>query len=231
MSFTVVIPVLNEVVSLPELLGDIHGQTLKPMQTVVGDCGSTDGSLVLLKGSYPQVVITHARHKSPACARNIGVSSVESEYIIFIDADIRLPENFCRGLLDSHIQTNSDITYPKFLSDGKSLMGAVHVGYVRMWLRFWRIVKPEKGIGGVLCINRHVFESLGRFNEAMLKGEDVDLYTSASKAGYKINYCESVQCYVSSRRTKGFGIIRTILVDGPILSKLNKNKRDYQSYK
>lgn len=231
MSFSIVIPVLNEATCLPVLLDDIASQTLKPEMIIVSDCGSTDGTLDMLEEQYPDVVVVNAGKKSPAVARNVGSEGLKTDQTLFVDADISLPNGFCQNLLESHITSKADISYPKFMSDGKSVMGAVHVGYVRLWLWFWRMVKPEKGIGGVICIERNVFETLGKFDDGLIKGEDVDLYMKASRAGYAINYCNSVNCYVSSRRTRGFGIVRTFLADGPVFSRLRKGKRDYSSYK
>jgi len=231
MSFIIVIPVFNEVLLLPELLNDIARQTLKPEKIIVADCGSIDGTLEMLAKKYPTVFVAHSQQKSPAGARNAGSKVVMTKQIVFVDADICIPNEFFDQMLSSHLQTDADVTYPKFVSDGKSVMGAIHAGYVRFWLWFWRIMKPEKRIGGVICINRNVFEALGGFNDSLVKGEDVELYMAASRAGYKINCCRTVQCFVSSRRTRGFGIVKTFLADGPLFSKIRRNKRDYESYK
>jgi glycosyltransferase involved in cell wall biosynthesis len=231
MSFSIVIPVLNEAVCLPLILGDIADQTLRPELVVVADCGSTDGTLELLKERYPYIVLVKSQDKSPASARNEGAMAVNSDHLMFIDADVRIPQDFCSELLDCDSRASADISYPKFLSDGKSVMGAIHVWYVRLWLWFWRRVKPDRGIGGVVCIKRGVFEVLGKFNENLIKGEDVELYMKASKSGFKINYCKTVICHVSSRRTRGLGIVRTILEDGPVIRKTRRNQRDYVSYK
>lgn len=232
MSFSIVIPVLNEVNYLPALLDDITSQDTKPDEVIVGDCGSNDGTLEMLKAKYPNVLLASSKLKNPGAARNSGAQMVNTEQIIFIDADIRIPHNFCGDLIRSHKTVNADITYPKFLNDGKSIKGALHLKLIRIWIWYWRHSKPDKGMGGLICVNTKVHKSLGGFDESMVKGEDVKYFVMASRRGLNINYSKNVSCNVSSRRIRGMGLTGVLFDDG-FLSKLvhKKPKRDYEGYK
>jgi glycosyltransferase involved in cell wall biosynthesis len=92
---SVVIPILNEMETLPRLLDALLQQTLLPLEIIVVDSGSTDGSI--------QVVEQRARQQGlgaggcrvivnpdgmPGANRNRGVAEAKGEWIAFLDGGI-----------------------------------------------------------------------------------------------------------------------------------------------
>ena len=87
---SVVIPVYNAEAFLDELLDSITGQTLKEIEIICVDDGSTDNSLEILK-KYAQkdkrITIMQQNNMHAGVARNSGISIAKGEYIHFMDAD------------------------------------------------------------------------------------------------------------------------------------------------
>jgi len=88
MKISVVIPVLNEVVNLPDAIGSVRAAIPNP-EIIAVDGGSTDGSLEWLQ-SQPNVVLVQAvRGKGPQ--QNAGGDIASGDVILFLHADCRLP--------------------------------------------------------------------------------------------------------------------------------------------
>ncbi|ADV64743.1 glycosyltransferase family 2 protein [Desulfurococcus mucosus] len=98
---SIVIPVKNERGNVEQLIMSIYGQTYRPIEVVVVDGGSTDGTLealqelkAKLKGAGFAIKVLKEEDfgslRSPANARNIGVLNSSGEVIVFFDADFDL---------------------------------------------------------------------------------------------------------------------------------------------
>ena len=91
--FSIVIPALNEEKFLPNLLKDLIKQSFTDFQVVVVDGRSTDQtvakSLTLAKQLPLTVITSQVRHVSHQ--RNLGLKHSRGKWVIFIDADARLP--------------------------------------------------------------------------------------------------------------------------------------------
>ena len=94
----IVIPILNESASLPDLLLGIDAQLLQPREIVFVDAGSTDGSQLLIREwarntafAERTVSVLELPGGLPGSGRNAGVSAAKSEWIAFIDGGI-IPE-------------------------------------------------------------------------------------------------------------------------------------------
>ena len=85
----VVIPTLNEACNLPELLGDLREVAL-PLHVIVADGGSHDDTAALAQAGGATVVHT-ARGR--AVQMNGGARACGAEWLCFLHADVRLPEN------------------------------------------------------------------------------------------------------------------------------------------
>lgn len=88
---SVIIPVYNIEKYLAECLESVCNQTLKEIQIVVVDDGSTDGSAAICKAyaqRYPHILeYYHKENGGSASARNMGLEHARGEYIGFIDSD------------------------------------------------------------------------------------------------------------------------------------------------
>jgi rSAM/selenodomain-associated transferase 2 len=85
----VVIPTLNEAHNLPELLGDLREVAL-PLHVIVADGGSQDDTAALAEAGGATVVHTATGR---AVQMNGGARVCGAEWLCFLHADVRLPEN------------------------------------------------------------------------------------------------------------------------------------------
>lgn len=87
---SVIIPVYNTGEYLKQCLDSVLGQTLKEIEILCVDDGSTDGSGDVLE-EYAQkdnrVKVYHQQNKFAGCARNLGLRHAAGKYLVFWDAD------------------------------------------------------------------------------------------------------------------------------------------------
>ena len=87
---SVIVPVYNAEKYLSECVDSILGQTLKDIEVILVDDGSTDSSpeicdLYILNDSRVKVI--HKPNGRAASARNAGLKIAKGEYIAFVDSD------------------------------------------------------------------------------------------------------------------------------------------------
>ncbi|MDX2100513.1 MAG: glycosyltransferase [Leptolyngbyaceae cyanobacterium bins.59] len=117
MFFSVVIPTYNRKPILEKCLRALEHQEIPPnspiqgYEIVVVDDGSTDGTLEWLwsaSAAFPHVRTFEQDHQGPAAARNLGVEQAKGDFIIFIDSDLVVLDNFLQAhtiALQTHEQS------------------------------------------------------------------------------------------------------------------------------
>jgi glycosyltransferase involved in cell wall biosynthesis len=109
---SVVIPVWNVVRLLPRCLDSLLAQTHRPLEIIVVDDGSTDGSLEVMlgyHGRHPEIQVVTQRHRGIGPARNAGVSIAHGEYVFFVDADDWVEPEFVADLVGIAETTRADV--------------------------------------------------------------------------------------------------------------------------
>jgi len=116
---SIIIPVYNQANKLIKCLNSIRFQTLKDLEVIIVNDGSTDdvinkiGKFTLeLEKSNENLsikVITQENRGAPF-ARNRGFSESNGEFVIFCDADIVMKEDMLEIMLDT-LNNNKDISY------------------------------------------------------------------------------------------------------------------------
>jgi len=91
--FSFVIPTKDDTKDLVELLNSIKKQKHKNYEVIIVDA-SKDGSIKNIAKKYNANFIKEIPRISPSNARNIGWKKAKGEWIVFIDADHFLPQNF-----------------------------------------------------------------------------------------------------------------------------------------
>ena len=87
---SVCVPVYNAQLYLEECIQSLIGQTLKDIQLIFVNDGSTDKSKSILdkyKKQYKNIVIIDQENQGLGGARNTALKYVEGEYVGFVDAD------------------------------------------------------------------------------------------------------------------------------------------------
>ncbi len=87
---SVIIPVYNVEKYLRECLDSVRNQTLKEIEIICVDDGSTDGSLEILRKyeqQDPRVKVLCQKNQYAGVARNSGMKIARGKYLVFLDSD------------------------------------------------------------------------------------------------------------------------------------------------
>jgi len=103
-SVSVIIPAFQSAVTIQRCLASVAAQTVKPLEAIVIDDGSRDGSFEIaesLRGEMKGIdlIVIRQTNKGAGAARNAGCRIAKGEWLAFLDADDAwLPEKLERSL-------------------------------------------------------------------------------------------------------------------------------------
>jgi len=109
---SVVIPVWNGAPYLEKCLTSILTQSIKDLEIIVVDDGSTDDTWTILTrmaAADGRIRPIHQENAGASVARNTGLDNARGEYVRFIDADDAVPEGSFERLLASAQANDSDL--------------------------------------------------------------------------------------------------------------------------
>lgn len=115
---SVIVPIYNSAKYLEKCIESLINQTLKDIEIILIDGGSTDGSIKIIE-SYlkkdKRLIFLKENLKNQASARNLGLKQAKGEYISFIDSDDWVESDFLKKLYDNAKKNNSDISFCSFI--------------------------------------------------------------------------------------------------------------------
>jgi glycosyltransferase involved in cell wall biosynthesis len=109
---SVIIPVYNAEKYLRKCLDSVVNQTLRDIEIICVNDGSTDGSFATLEEyakKDSRIVIINQNNGGLSCARNSGLGITKAEYITFIDSDDWVELNMCEIFYNTIEKKNVDI--------------------------------------------------------------------------------------------------------------------------
>lgn len=109
---SIILPVFNLETHLKQCLNDLTNQTLKEIEIICINDGSTDNSLEILKKyakSDNRIKIINIANSGAAAARDLGLKIAQGEYVGFMDGDDRIDLNFYETLYNKALNTGADI--------------------------------------------------------------------------------------------------------------------------
>jgi len=202
---SVIIPTLNEQNYLPKLLTSIKRQGFSDYEIIVADAGSSDGT-VEVAGGYGCKVIQGGL---PAYGRNRGAEVAKGALLLFLDADVVLPDGFFEKALAEYearrlkIASFGLVPVPK--SKKYSLLFNI---FYNVPIRCLEHLLPHAAMA--ILMERAIFEMVGGFDETIKIAEDHELARRVKKLG-KYGLIKSVKIFVSPRRFEKDGGLRTYL--------------------
>jgi glycosyltransferase involved in cell wall biosynthesis/CDP-glycerol glycerophosphotransferase (TagB/SpsB family) len=109
---SVIVPLYNTADYIAECLDSVLAQTLKEVEVIVVDDGSTDGGDKLVEqycARYPQVKLLRQERKRQGAARNLALSQATGGYLAFLDSDDVVPVDAYSGMLRAAESNNSEV--------------------------------------------------------------------------------------------------------------------------
>lgn len=168
-----VVPVFNGALYLTEAIESIEAQTWRPIEIIVVDDGSTDGTPGIIAGLGARVRALHQPNRGPSAARNAGLAAASGTFVAFLDADdLWLPDKLARQMAHFDALAALDVS----------------LSHARNW---WiDELKHEAAsnadiMGGVsvAVIRRDLLDRIGMFDETLRHRDWTDWQLRAADAG------------------------------------------------
>ena len=117
MKYSIIVPVYNRPDEVDELLGSLCSQTLKDFEVVIVEDGSQKPCKDVCDkyASILDLLYYYKDNSGPGQSRNYGVERAQGEYVIILDSDVVLPENYLEA---------TDASLTSAISHQSSLPGA-----------------------------------------------------------------------------------------------------------
>ena len=186
MKYSIIIPCFNEEHVLSETLSSVHkamGER-SDVEVMLMDNGSTDASQSIA-ASFG-VTVCEVTGVKISALRNIGARKAIGKYLLFLDADIVVANNWFEQL-DFYTDINND----QFTADVVGFVDDVP-GFAPWFARIWglrasarrnKLMEIDSLPGRNLFVSKHWFDAVGGFNENLTTGEDKDFVMRLKKSG------------------------------------------------
>lgn len=199
-NLTVLIPAYNEAKVIGHTLESLGAQTRRPDRILVVDDGSGDDTGQIAAGFGADVVRPASNTGSKAGAINFGLGSVESEWLVVLDADTALAPDALQQLLsaaqEQKVGAACGLVLPQRVRTlwerarfVEYLLAFGLIKPVQDWYRF-----PLVASGCFSLYRTEIIKRLGGFPTDTV-GEDLDLTWRLYEAGESVKYVSRAICY------------------------------------
>ena len=111
---SIIIPVYNVEKYLKECLDSITNQTLKDIEIICIDDGSSDNSLNIIEEfaeKDKRIKIIKQTNQGASVTRNKGIKAASADYIYFLDSDDYISNDYIETMYNTAIENNADIVF------------------------------------------------------------------------------------------------------------------------
>lgn len=236
MRYSVIVPVYNRPEEVDELLQSLTTQHFKDFEVIVVEDGSTIPckDIVERYASRLNVLYFVKENSGPGQTRNYGAQRSRGEYLIILDSDVILPENYLNAV-EQELNANPadafggpDRAHPSFTCMQKainySMTSFFTTGGIRGGKKKMDKFYPRSFNMG---IRREVYEKLGGFSR-MRFGEDIDFSIRIFKEGYSCRLFPDAWVY-HKRRTDLKKFFKQVYNSG--IARINLYKKYPESLK
>ncbi len=224
---SIIIPTLNEEKTLTKLISSILKQDFKDYEIIVSDGNSTDKTKDIAL-SYNCKFI-NSNKKSPAYQRNNGLKLAKNEYLLFLDADSVIPENFLNKSYNEFINKKLNVASFYLRFNSSRFIYKIYNRIYNFLCLICQYYQPLS-VGAAIMSKKTSHDLISGFNENVFVGEDHDYARRIKKGGNKFRMIKTTYFYFSPRRWEKEGHLLSLykifkmaiylLLKGPIKKKI-----------
>ena len=186
-SISVIIPSCNRPSELNVLINSLNNSfqyTKKDIETeiIVSDDSNNNLCKQLVNHNFPSVTWIKGPRNGPGANRNNGANTASNEWLLFIDDDCYVNEEFIEAYSEMMEKKSNNVLEGKIICPNKK-----NSIFVR---------QPENHLGGVLAsgnfaIRRSLFQNLNGFDEDLKIMEDIEFAARLKSKGHSFIFCKS----------------------------------------
>ncbi len=209
---SVVIPTYNSGALLRQTLDSVLDQTVAPLEIIVVDDGSTDGTPDWIESNYgARVRLIRQRNGGVAAARNMGWRAARGGWVAFLDHDDVWHADKLERLLSAATPTTG-VVYSRWREVdecGEPLPDAVQLtkqkwwrgasGSIFGWLFGWRCPIISMSVP---IVRRELLEQIGGFDSSCVPCDDWDLWLRLARVcpfGFVNEVTLEYRCYAAQQ--------------------------------
>ena len=188
-----IVPVFNGERYLKEALDSIRAQTYRPLEIIVADDGSTDGTAAVMAGSGSEVRYLFQPNAGPAAARNLGLSTARGAFVAFLDHDdLWHPEKLARQMARFQARPDLDVCVTHARNVWSPDLTEAAVRY-REHPRFAQALPGY--VTSTLLARRTLFEEVGQFSPVLQHADGTEWFLRATDRGAAMELLPDVLTY------------------------------------
>ena len=205
MIISIIIPTYHEEDHLPNLLDSIKRQNFDGYEVIVADANSTDRTREIAE-SYGCIVVDGGL---PAVGRNNGARVAKGEYLLFLDSDLELTDDYLRNVLYEFRMEHLGIAITKMKPLSNKIEDKIFHEFANYFMIGVEKIKPHgAGCYGIIT-KKSLHDECGGFDESLTFGEDTDyIERLAEKERFRV--LRNAKIGVSTRRLEEEGITTLI---------------------
>ncbi len=208
--FSIVIPTLNEEKYVPLLLNDLVNQTFQDFEVVHVDGKSEDITMSVAKEAAKHLAFKQISTpvQNVSYQRNKGGQKAAGEWVLFIDADVRLNQFFLEDLRAQMSFIPSGSIFTTWLSpdENQAITQTVSQG-INLAYEFYRIIGKPAAIGAFIGAHYSVLEHV-QFDETQKVMEDALFIEAAAQHGHPFIIFRYPRFTFSFRRLRKEGTLK-----------------------
>lgn len=201
MILSIIIPTYNEEEYLPVLLESIKQQDFSDYEIIVADADSKDNTVKIAE-EYGCIVVEGG---IPAVGRNNGAKVAKGDYLLFLDSDLKLTEDYLAKVIYEFKMERLGIAITQMKPLSKKTEDKLLHDLANLFMISVEKIKPHgAGCYGIIA-KRELHERCGGFNEELTFGEDTEyIERLAKKERFKV--LRNAKIGVSTRRLEEEGL-------------------------
>jgi cellulose synthase/poly-beta-1,6-N-acetylglucosamine synthase-like glycosyltransferase len=209
-SVTILIPALNEEVTLPQTIASIAAMKPPPDEVLLVDGGSTDQTAALARAAGFRIKISPKRGRGAQINHGAGLAT--SEIICVLHADTLLPPDAVTVIRET--MANPQVALASFTPRIAGPSGTRWGSTFHNWIKTWYVplvIRPDLFLRGVrllfgdhaMFFRRAHFLKVGGCDERVVVLEEADLCIKLARYGRTLMVCR--WAWTSDRRIVAWG--------------------------